>query len=244
MLLFIPITVILILIDIGIGATDSNDFWLNLLAEGHGIIGDILFFGIAISIYDAIIRRRNAVNRLEEDLDIYREWASEEATHRIIGTLRSLNNYGVTIFNLNECYLLGINISGVTFGRSNFNHANLTKSTLIGEYDFKETKIASLGLSSSSFEDCTLEKTTFRNLNLSCTNFKSAGFKNKVWFIGCNLRMASFPDKFDNPGIIKFEKCIFYSFQTEELLKAGIDKDQLKDNRFNRNPPQYKLLKR
>src|SRR5690606_26693352 len=66
----------------------TNEFWMNILAEAHGTVFDLLIIGWFLLWLNKIAERRLRNSRYREEIDDYLGWRSPEATHRIVGNIR------------------------------------------------------------------------------------------------------------------------------------------------------------
>jgi hypothetical protein len=116
------ITMSLFFMDYKVGAA-SKDFYVNLTS---GAI-DVFLLGLVIIAYDKLSERKNRIKRYREEIAGYRPWQESEATYRICGIVRDLNNLNVSDINLSHCYLPTAPLDGV-----DLHEANLQESYLVG----------------------------------------------------------------------------------------------------------------
>jgi hypothetical protein len=110
----------------------DGEFWNNVLVEAHGMLLDILVLGIFVLWLDQ--RRDEAFlsQRYQEEIDDFRNWKSEEATHRIVGNIHRLVKLGVTEIDLYNCYLKNANLREANLERSRLWGADLGNANLRG----------------------------------------------------------------------------------------------------------------
>lgn len=77
----------------------------GVFIEFHGLVFDLIFFGVILSLYNARMNKRNNIQRWQEELDDYRGWDEAEAKHRVGGLLRRLDGEGVEDIDLNNLHL-------------------------------------------------------------------------------------------------------------------------------------------
>lgn len=58
----------------------SGDFREGILVESHGMLLDILVFGILILWLNRIGEKRLEIRRYEEEINDYRDWTGDEAS--------------------------------------------------------------------------------------------------------------------------------------------------------------------
>lgn len=68
------------------------DNWTDVLVEAHGLLFDVILFGIVLSIFNKIKSKKENILRLQEELEDYRYWDEKEAVYRIIGIIKRLNS--------------------------------------------------------------------------------------------------------------------------------------------------------
>ncbi len=104
---------------------------------------------------------------MKKSLMIFRDWESQEASRRLSGIIRRLNNKGVYDFALNCCYLNNGNLWDLkcTYEAAyvDFSGANLRGAIL-----------QNISLDNSSFENADLLNAKFNGSCLSKTNFEKS----------------------------------------------------------------------
>lgn len=142
--LIILITILYILVSIYYKNDENNEFTKNIIVEFTGLIFDVILFGVVIGFYDKFTDKKKAIQRYQEEIDDYRGWKSEEASHRIFGTLKRLHKAGIEYCDLNDCFFKNIKFTIYQNDTFDFNKTNLIGST---------------------FENCDLSNTNFRNID-------------------------------------------------------------------------------
>lgn len=85
---------------------DPDGFsWHDVIVESHGVLFDLLVFGILLSIYEGLRNKKDKIERLKEEIDDFRAWDEKEATFRIVGSIKRLNSFGISNVNLKYCFL-------------------------------------------------------------------------------------------------------------------------------------------
>ena len=165
----------------------NKDFYLNLLAEFHGTLVDILVIGILILWLNKIGEKKVRISSYLDEIEDFREWKSEEAKYRIVGNIRRLNKdnvYSLPIYNLD---LNDITLKYINLRHSKINYSNFSNSNFI-EINFQASK-----MHQTKFKNTYLNKCNFRNALMS-GSFLPASKIIKSSFQGSYLFMASFED--------------------------------------------------
>lgn len=107
----------------------------DILVEAHGLIFDVILFGIVLSIYDSLSHRRDRIRQYEEEIDDYRGWNEPEASYRNAGNIRRLNRLGVQRINLYNSYLAeaflpNVQLQGALLAKANLQYANLYRADM------------------------------------------------------------------------------------------------------------------
>ena len=183
---------------------------IDILVEAHGLVFDIILFGIIISIYDIITRNKEEkikkeeeksqqIKRYLEEIDDYRHWDSDEAKYRIIGNVKRLNKLGVSKIDLNKCYLSGSELVGLNL-----------KDAILGQAGIGNSHIVRCSLINANLETALVDN------ELIFSDFSEANFNHapifKVESIGCKFRGSNFESS-------TFEECIFKNFHLSQVPK-------------------------
>ena len=157
---------------------DPDGFsWHDVIVESHGLLFDLIVFGVLLSVYDVLREKRSKIERLLEEIEDYRGWNEKEATFRIVGAIRRLNKEGVSKINLTHCFLKdadlsNANLQGTTFTGSNlqgtnFFEANLQNSTIIyaqlQEANFQGAQLQSAIIGFSDMQGANLKGVILQN---------------------------------------------------------------------------------
>jgi uncharacterized protein YjbI with pentapeptide repeats len=102
------------------------------MVEAHGIVLDILVIGLFILWLNKLGEKRLENKRYQEEIDDFRHWNSEEAAHRIVGSIKRLNKNGISNIDLSSCYLAHMILPGTNLQRANLREANLQGAGLGG----------------------------------------------------------------------------------------------------------------
>ena len=192
---------------------DFREFYMQVLAEAHGMIFDIAIIGILIVWLNRNGEKRQRIKTYKDEIDDFRLWESEEAAFRTVGNIKRLNRHKIYNLNLVECFLARTNLNHVILEGSNLNNANMSYSKLI-ECNLKNARLnqtnleyanlnqAQLGgayasganfqnafLIKADFEKAFLIKADFSNAHMMETNFNGAFLTGAV-FDNANLYKA------------------------------------------------------
>lgn len=163
--------------------TDPGD----VLVEFHGLVFDLIVFGIILTLYETFKKqietdkrlqkeKEDKVQRYLDNIDDYRYWHEPEAAHKIVGNIRRLNKLGQSSFDLKNCFLA-------------------------------EGLLQELDMSNSFFGGANLQNTPCRLSNFSGSYLASANFRN-AYLIGADLRYSILgyineeEDKYENEVLL------------------------------------------
>jgi len=115
------------------------EFRVNVLAEVHGVLMDLLLFGCLLLWLDQKADRHRRIERYQNAINDFRGWDTEEATYRIVGNIRRLNRAGAVPDSLSDAYLADADLKGADLAEVSLNGAVLTdadlqEATLSGAY--------------------------------------------------------------------------------------------------------------
>ncbi len=184
-LIAVAVTIVLLMLltaDALIFNSNKRVLFEGVIVEFHGFLFDLLFFGLVISIYDAVSNRRLTLRRLIEELDDFRGWSEKTAEKRIRGIIKRLLANDFTELDLRNCYL--------------------PNSTNFGTEEMKGWVFRKTSLMNSNFNEVTFVKCNFRWAELEGTQFDSCRF------VECDFSHAQLFDvKFENCELkdVKFE---------------------------------------
>lgn len=178
-----------------LGLYNDTDFLTNILVESHGMILDILIIGVFILWLNKKREDRSINRKLQEEIDDFRPWRSEEASFRISGIIKRLNSNGISAINLRECFLKnahlkGVNLKNASLWGADLGRANLNKAILINA-KIKGAYLGDVQLKSSSLQGCYLKNSKFPRAQLTGSNLSDADLSD-VGFWGADLKGAIF----------------------------------------------------
>jgi len=186
----------------------------NIYPEIYGLLFDVILFGIVISIYQISRDKKEAIESEEDQIDDFRGWKSNEASHRILGSVKRLQRLGKTQINLTSCFFQEVILKDLCIEDSNLTGLTLLKTKLFNNTFYK------IESNSINCRDSTIYGTSFQEgeiyFNLHNTDFFSSLLQ-KI-----NLRASSFcPKKISfslfesvdfSHSYFKFEKITFTEF--------------------------------
>lgn len=169
----------------------NDSFIENILVESHGMLLDIIVFGIIITIIELFRGKNQEIKRYNEEIEDFREWDEKEAKHRIGGNLKRLQGLGETKIDLTDCYLENfkhndlklvkskmnrVNFIGSKLKNATFNNCELRNARFRGA-ELLNAKFNNSVLFGADFKDTELFGTEFINTTLNNVDFRGAKFK-------------------------------------------------------------------
>lgn len=149
-----------------------DEFWLGVLVEATGFLFDIFLFGIVYTIYDTISNKKNLIKSYRNEISFFRNWNSKEASYRILGNIKLLNELLITEINLEYCHLSNVRIDNINLTKAKLSNADFENS-LIENVNFENSNLYGV-----SFKNATLENCSLLNTKLLLTNFNNTQFRN------------------------------------------------------------------
>ncbi len=136
------------------------EFFLNVVAEAHGVLLDLLLFGCLLLWFDRKADRKRRIEKYTNAINDLLGWKHEMATYRIVGNVRRLNREGVPPESLKRAYLndadlKDANLSETSVHEADLSGANLRKVDLsdgyLGTADFTGANLQKADLSGAHF---------------------------------------------------------------------------------------------
>ena len=195
---FVCVLFVVILIQFTFVRNYSNydDVSQGIMIEAFGFMADIILFGIAITLYEIIWKKKETVTRYLEELEDYRGWNEKEASYRVFGLIKRLHKLNKTDIDLSNCYF-----EEVPFSKNSFNGFDFKESLLYG------TKFKKCNLQLSVFDSIqqkhiydiydymtVVEKTIFENCNLRDSKFMNNQKFVDLQFLECDMKNANLSD--------------------------------------------------
>jgi BTB/POZ domain-containing protein KCTD9 len=212
---FLIVTVIVFALSWRYYVYEFETFWVQILAEAHGMIFDIAIIGILLVWLNQIGEVRQRIRTYKDEIDDFRLWESEEAAFRTVGNIKRLNRHHIHEINLVNCYLAKTNLNYVNLQSSNMNSANFSNSSLI------ETNLENTRLNQTNFENSNLNQADLKNAYASGANFKDA-FLIKSQFENAFLIKTNFRNSFLMEANLKNSYLMGADFENASLYKADL----------------------
>ncbi len=212
-LVLVSIIVIGLSLPLYIGQFD--EMYLNVLAEAHGMIFDILVIGILLFWLREQGDRKQRIHQYIDEIDDFRMWESEEAAFRNVGNIKRLNRHGITKIDLVGTYLTKTNLSKVNLAEANLNTANVSNSVLI------DANLEQARLNQTNFENANLNQGNLRKTYASGANFKDA-FLIKADFEGAFLIKTNFNNSYLMEANLRDSALAEANFENANLYKADL----------------------
>lgn len=218
----------------------------DIAVEFHGMLFDIILFGVFLTAFEVILERSREIRRYREEIDDFRDWKEDEAKYRILGNIRRLADKNVRDIDLNNCYLRELPLKGFKFHKSNFLSAILEDSHIM-DCSFKSTNCTNIvlknatviksdfdsnsNLTGAQLQNAIIAHLKFKGSILTRADFRGAQFYN-LDFSGADLSEAilegvrydsttifpsSFtPDQRTQKGMIEIKKGTLYEMLLRE----------------------------
>lgn len=148
--------------------SNFGEFYMQVLAEAHGMIFDIAIIGILIFWLNKSGEKRMRIKTYKDEIDDFRLWTSEEAAFRTVGNIKRLNRNKIYELNLVDCFLAKTNLNYAILEKSNLNNANLSFSKLI------ECNLQNARLNQTNLESANLNQAKLYGAYASGANFRDA----------------------------------------------------------------------
>jgi len=139
---------------------NEPEFLLNVFAEAHGVLLDLLLFGCLLLWFDQKAERKRRIEQYENAINDFLGWNTKEAMYRIVGHVRRLNRERSTPETLKDAYLKAADLQaadlsetslhGATLAGADLQEANLS-DTYLGNADFSGADLRKANLSGAHF---------------------------------------------------------------------------------------------
>ncbi len=157
---------------------NTEKFYENVLVEGHGMLLDIIIFGLIFTYINISNSKKMEIQRFKEEIDDFRHWKELEASYRIAGILRRLDKYKINNLDLSDCYLRDaylekIHLKLAKLEKANLHSAHLGYANLQGA-NLRIANLENADLRISNLEEADLKLANLKNSTLRIVNFKNA----------------------------------------------------------------------
>ena len=207
------VAIIVIGLSLPLYISQFDEMYLNVLAEAHGMIFDILIIGIIIFWLREQGDKKQRISQYKDEIDDFRMWESEEAAFRNAGNIKRLNRYNVTKIELVSAFLAKTNLSKVNLRGANLNTANFTNSLLV------DGEMRDARMNQTNFENANLNQADLRGTYASGANFKDA-FLIKANFEGAFLIKTNFTNAYLMEANLSNCSLTEANFESANLYKA------------------------
>ncbi|SNR34730.1 Pentapeptide repeat-containing protein [Lutibacter flavus] len=198
---------------------DEKYSYHDILVEFHGLIFDLLIFGILLTIYETIKSKNDNITRYKEEINDYKFWENEEAMFRTRGLIKRLYDLNAKNIDLSHCYLASDNSFSTYDNMKNwkFSGANLS-NTMFMMSTLENAQFYSTNLKEATFVQVNLTNCSFCSAILYKTNFEKCIFTNV-----------------DISNSVVYEKNWFELLESKENIGISLLKEQfeLKPNLIN-----------
>lgn len=156
----------------------NPDFFANILVEAHGMLFDVIVFGIILVLLEVRRTKRQTIKRHLDEINDFRGWKSPEAAHRIRGSIMRLNRLGVEKIDLRHCFLkemdlLDVKLKGSTLWGVNLEKGVLESADLQGT-DMMGAKLEGCELYWAKLEGAVLKDVDLRNCKMLNVDLRDA----------------------------------------------------------------------
>lgn len=205
---FVTTTLIAYFLDFKSELTKSDGLFRDVSVEFHGLLFDLLLFGIVFTIFEYYQDKKDRINTLLDDLDDYRGWNSEEGILKQIGTLYRLLKRGYTKVVFTKTYLHGIDTTSPRFKEiKEFNFTAPNKD--YSDFYFNNSKLKDISFNEYYSKDVHFCFSRFNNLLFNNCNLI------RCYFNKCSSVKVTFADSYINnaefilgeTAVIEFNGC-------------------------------------
>lgn len=223
---------------------------VDLIVEYHGLLFDILFFGIGFTIYETYRVKKERIQQLTDELNDFRYWKSEVAKYRILGILKRLKLLKVKSIDLSYCYF-----DDTFFGENEYSELKILDEfnmshTQMRKCRFNFVSFKKTNLFGSSFNDSFFQGADFSNANLRGAQFRNVEMAGKISFREADLTNAQFNGdiNFGDFGLTLKDDYVSYDFTNAILDGLIVNKNffellaNLKGTGLQEIPNNYKIV--
>lgn len=180
------ISFIVVVLSFKLGVYDD---FSDILVEAHGLIFDIVIFGILLQLFIIRRDRKERIRRYKDNIEDYNSLKTEESKTIIMSNVKKLLSEGVSDLFLMNSYLPSSTFSHDNFSETMFIESDLNNTRFHGKYN--KCSFALADMHESELINCTLKDTLFTETNLRNTTFSHCKVL-KGHFYKANLENATF----------------------------------------------------
>jgi uncharacterized protein YjbI with pentapeptide repeats len=218
-LISIGVLLVLSLVVVGLSfplyLSETHEFFVNILAEAHGMIFDIAVIGILIFWLTGVGQKRQRIRAYQDEIDDFRMWESEEAAFRTVGNIKRLNRHRIYNIDLVNCHLSKTNLNYVILKGANLNNANISNSNLI-QANLEQSRMNRTNFENSNLNQVNLKKSFASGANFRDANMIKANLENAF------LIKADFNNAFLMEANLNGANCTGTNFDYTNLYKADL----------------------
>ncbi|MEO1218676.1 MAG: pentapeptide repeat-containing protein [Bacteroidota bacterium] len=133
----------------------DSDSKKDVVIEAHGMLFDIILFGIILSAYEYITSKNSKIEKYQDEIRDFLGWDEKEATYRIVGNIKRLNRLNVCRIYLFGAYLKGAKLGGTNLSGARLDIANLERASLANS-NLRKTGLPSAKLNKASLSNADL----------------------------------------------------------------------------------------
>jgi hypothetical protein len=139
---------------------NEPEFLLNVFAEAHGVLLDLLLFGCLLLWFEQKAEWKRQIETYTNAINDLLGWESDMAKYRIIGNIRRLNRKGAVPETLKDAYLRDADLQDADLSEASLHRADLSgadlqhadlSDTYLGTADFSGANLRKADLSGSHF---------------------------------------------------------------------------------------------
>ena len=185
------------------------DLWLQIIAEMHVMVLDILVLGVLMVYINRLSEKRQRVESAERDIEDLRPLRGQYVRMKIQSCIKTLTHHGVHSIDLNRVHLHRARLAGVDLSGSDLNgfecsrgslaEARLTGCTMNGialiDTDCFATDFSQCVANGGNFEGSHLAKARFTGSKLIFSSFRRCNLSGAD-FSGAMLLGADFTDAY------------------------------------------------
>lgn len=226
---FIGITITSLIVAIALDFLDCKFAFHDILVSFHGLVFDLIVFGLVLTIYEKISSDKETIKRYKEEINDYRFWKNEQAMFRIRGLVKRLVELKEKELDLSHCFL--------ETDKSFSQYKDMKGWTFSGAF-LRESVFILSNLSNAQFYFTDLTNATFVNVNLTDCTFSSA------------ILFDTKFEKCDFTNVELDDACVSDSNWFEKLEKnknfgiSGLTKSYIIRNVTGGNNSVYKIIRK
>lgn len=139
---------------------NEPEFLLNVFAEAHGVLLDLLLFGCLLVWFDQKAERKRRIETYTNSITDLLGWDADLAMHRIVGNIRRLNREGTAPETLKDAYLSDADLQDADLSESSLHRADLSSANLRNA-DLSDTYLGTADLSGANLQKADLSGSHF-----------------------------------------------------------------------------------